>query len=91
METMEAPARGPAFELRNFLDHDGRLRTWPAKRRLQLAALQLLAGKFVDDLLYTEKEVNGLLNLHHAFGDVALLRFATRSRGARGGLGRGSG
>jgi len=66
---------GPAYhEIRNFLDAQGRLKAWPAKRKLQLKAVELLATKFVDDLVYTEKEVNGLLNLHHTFEDPARLR-----------------
>jgi len=62
------------YELRNFLDEAGRLRAWPAKRRLQLIALEMFASKFEDDLVYSEKEVSGLLNLHHTFEDPALLR-----------------
>ena len=61
-------------ELRNFLDSRGRLRAWPAKRKLQLVALEMMAAKFEDDVVYTEREVNGLLNLHHTFQDPARLR-----------------
>jgi hypothetical protein len=72
-------------EIRNFVDSQGRLRQWPAKRRLQLASLDMLAAQFEDDVVYTEREVNGLLNLHHTFGDAALLR---RELFERGHLGR---
>lgn len=60
--------------VRNFLDGSGRLSAWPAKRKLQLAALEVLASKFEEDLVYTQREVNGLLNLHHTFEDPARLR-----------------
>jgi hypothetical protein len=75
--TQEAGARASVAEhpeIRNFVDSRGRLRQWPAKRKLQLVALEMLASQFEDDIVYTEREVNGLLNLHHTFGDAAMLR-----------------
>jgi hypothetical protein len=72
--TLAAAAGGECHELRPFLDGAGRLKAWPAKRKLQLAALEMLASRFEDDFLYTEREVNGLLNLHHTFEDPARLR-----------------
>ena len=86
--TMEADRPVSAVghpEIRNFVDSEGRLHQWPAKRRLQLAALEMLASHFEDDIVYTEREVNGLLSLHHTFGDAALLR---RELFERGHLGR---
>jgi hypothetical protein len=60
-------------ELKQFFDHEGRLTQWPAKRSLQLVALDYLSSKF-ESKVYTESEVNALLNLWHTFGDPALLR-----------------
>ena len=34
------------LELRNFMDEKGRLKSWPAKRKLKLVAIQYLATKF---------------------------------------------
>lgn len=61
-------------EIANFLDTQGRIRVWPAKRRVRLAALQYLAGKFVCGRAYTEKEVNAVIEAWHTFGDYFLLR-----------------
>ncbi|MGN0608851.1 MAG: GNAT family N-acetyltransferase [Oscillospiraceae bacterium] len=60
--------------LKNFLDSDGRLITYPAKRKMKLYALVYLSGKFEKDRVYTEKEVNSLLNEWHTFSDPATLR-----------------
>ncbi|MBD2256105.1 DUF2087 domain-containing protein [Pseudanabaena sp. FACHB-2040] len=73
-----------ATELKNYLDDQGRLKTWPSKSRkgrLQQIALEYLAAKFEPDFLYNEREVNALLNQHHTFGDPALLRRELFERG----------
>lgn len=72
------------IELKNFLDDQGRLKTWPSKRRrsrIQQVALEYLATKFEPGLFYNEREVNALLNQHHTFGDPALLRRELFDRG----------
>lgn len=55
----------------NFLDGEGRLKTWPSKRVKKLAALVYLGGKFVPGRRYTEREVNELLLSWHLFQDPA--------------------
>jgi addiction module RelB/DinJ family antitoxin len=61
-------------ELRNFLDEQGRLKRYPAKRKRQIYALIYLASKFERDRLYTEIEINHLISSWHTFNDWALLR-----------------
>lgn len=64
-------------ELHSYLDSEGRIIRWPSKRnraRVQTLALWYLASKFSTGIVYTEKEVNALLNQHHTFSDPALLR-----------------
>lgn len=61
-------------ELRNFLDEKERLKSWPAKRKLKLLAIEYLATKFKEGIEYTEQEVNSILNDFHNFNDHALLR-----------------
>lgn len=61
-------------ELKNFLDAEGRLVRFPAKRNMKLEALAYLAEKFEKDKKYTEKEVNELLLEWHTFHDPATLR-----------------
>ncbi|HIV19572.1 MAG TPA: DUF2087 domain-containing protein [Candidatus Merdivicinus intestinigallinarum] len=61
-------------KLENFLDKENRLIAFPAKRKMKLQALFYLASKFEEGKIYTEKEVNELLNRWHTFGDPATLR-----------------
>jgi hypothetical protein len=61
-------------ELRPFINDDGRLTQWPARRKVQGMAIAYLATKFEAGREYREREVNELLLEWHAFGDWALLR-----------------
>lgn len=63
-------------QLKNFLDEDGRLVKFPAKRGMQQEALAYLAEKFQPERTYTEREVNELLERWHTFRDPATLRRA---------------
>ena len=60
--------------LATFIDSKGRLTAWPAKNRLQSAAIEALAGRFEPGRTYTEAEVNSLLDRFHTFRDPVLLR-----------------
>ena len=60
--------------LRPFLDRDGLVTDWPAKRKGQQAVLEYLVSKFALDEHYTEAEVNDLLNQWHTYNDPAYLR-----------------
>lgn len=60
--------------LKNFLDAENRLTAVPAKRKMKLYAFYYLSTKFEEDKLYTEKEVNELLNAWSCFCDPATLR-----------------
>ena len=77
-----APARGPRDPalsaaadraLRQF-DAQGRLARWPTRRALQVLVLWGLWLRFDAKRRYSEREVNEVLNAHHAFGDHCLLR-----------------
>jgi hypothetical protein len=61
--------------LKGFLDKDSKLKTWPSRkhREKQLLALEFLAAKIEMGREYSEKEINGILNQNHTFGDPALL------------------
>lgn len=63
-------------QLSNFLDSQGRLVKFPAKRAMQQEALAYLAAKFQPEAEYTERQVNELLGCWHTFGDPATLRRA---------------
>lgn len=76
--------------LRNFLNADGKLTAFPAKRKMKIYALFYLSEKVEADRDYTEREINDLLLSWHTFGDPATLRrelydyhFLDRSRDGR--------
>ncbi len=60
--------------IERFLDEEGRLKTWPAKRAPREEALRYLAGKFELGRDYTEHEVNAILASWHTFEDLFILR-----------------
>ena len=62
------------YILRNFMDADGKLTAFPAKRKMKLYCLIYLAEKFEEEKDYTERQVNDLLLSWHTFADPATLR-----------------
>lgn len=62
--------------IRQFFDPQGRLIQFPAKQKKKLPALRFLAGKFTPGKVYSEAEVNALLDDYHTFHDPATLRRA---------------
>lgn len=65
---------GSMAELKTFLDDSGRLTALPAKRKMKLHAFIYLSDKFIKGKVYTEKEVNALINEWHTYGDPVTLR-----------------
>ena len=65
---------GHTKHLDSFLDAEGRLTRFPAKQKMQLEALSYLAEKLEPGRVYTEPEINDLLNEWHTFRDPATLR-----------------
>ena len=60
--------------LRNFLNAEGKLTAFPAKRKMKIYCLFYLAEKFEAGKDYTERQVNDLLLSWHTFADPATLR-----------------
>lgn len=60
--------------IRGFLDAEGRLKQYPARRKPRLLALGYLASKLEADRRYTERELGERLDAWHTFGDRCLLR-----------------
>ena len=60
--------------IKHFLDPQGRLTLFPAKRKMKIICLFYLAQKFEKERQYTEREVNDLLLSWHTFADPATLR-----------------
>ena len=69
-----APLVSELLELESFRDTKGRLKAWPRKRRLQRAALEMMAERFEAGKEYSEAEVTAELAEEHSFNDPALLR-----------------
>jgi hypothetical protein len=62
------------LEIRKFQDQEGKLTLFPAKRRNKLISLFYLATKFEPDIIYTEKQINEIIEANHTFQDKWLLR-----------------
>jgi hypothetical protein len=61
-------------DITRFLDNEGRIKQYPAAAKNKLLVLEYLSGKFEEDRIYTEKEVNAIIDKWHTFGDYFLLR-----------------
>ncbi len=53
---------------------------WPKKPSVKKIVINWLSNKFNGEIKYSEKEVNEILDRHHSFNDVALLRRELISR-----------
>jgi len=60
--------------LLRMFDASGKLARWPSKRSQQELCLWVIWSKLPGRQVFTEKEINLLLNDNHLFGDHALLR-----------------
>jgi len=61
-------------ELKSLMNREGKLRSWPAKRKKQLIFLDYLASQFPSKTEFNENQINEFLNKFHSFLDPALLR-----------------
>lgn len=74
------PPPGPAIDhvllarLMRLYDSDGRLTRWPSKASHRLPCLWVLWSEIPARQVFTEAEINRLLQARHLFGDHALLR-----------------
>lgn len=57
-----------------FLDSSGKIKQIPVPNRTKIPVLAYLTGKFEEDRIYSEKEVNGIINEWHTFEDYFILR-----------------
>lgn len=68
-------------ELGKFLDHEGRITQFPSKHRNKFLVLLYLSKKFEADRIYTEKEINEIIEEYHSFGNKWMLRRELIDRG----------
>ncbi len=57
-----------------FLDAEGKVVQIPAKNKKLKAILHYLATKFDKGVIYSEKDVNNIIDQWHVFGDYFILR-----------------
>lgn len=57
-----------------FLDENGKIKQLPVPNRTKMPVLAYLAQKFEEDRIYTEKEINTIIDEWHTFGDYFILR-----------------
>ncbi len=60
--------------LGNLLDENERVKRWPAKQKFKIQVVEYIYEKFEDDIIYTEKEVNEIIEKWHTFGDYFMIR-----------------
>ena len=53
---------------------------WPKKPSVKKIVINWLSNKFNGEIKYSEKEVNEIIDRHHSFNDIALLRRELISR-----------
>ncbi len=61
-------------KLKNFMNKDGQLTAFPAKRKLKIYCLHYIASKLTPGVRYTEKELNAEIDKWTEFHDPATLR-----------------
>lgn len=57
-----------------FLDESAKIKQLPAPNKTKLLVIEYLTGKFEQGRIYTEKEVNEIINQWHTFHDYFILR-----------------
>lgn len=60
--------------IKNYLNEDGKLISYPSKRKLKIAAMFYIASTIDEGVKYSEKEINDVINKICCFNDAALLR-----------------
>jgi hypothetical protein len=60
--------------LKSIKNADGMITRWPRKKEEKEAVLEYIRCKFEQGKIYSEKEVNEIINKWHSFGDYALIR-----------------
>jgi len=53
---------------------------WPKKPSVKQMVINWLSNKFNGEIKYSEKEINEIIDRHHSFNDIALLRRELISR-----------
>ncbi len=62
------------MSIESFINEKGQIKTWPSKFAKKREIVEYLADKFAFDIIYTEKELNAVIEKWHTFNDPILLR-----------------
>ena len=57
-----------------FLDENQKIKVWPKRKDDKNLVVEYLASKFENDRIYSEKEINEVIQFWHTFNDHTLLR-----------------
>ena len=66
--------------MKKLINDDDKIINWPKKTVDKEAVIIWLSEKLRSNKIYSEKEINSIINKHHLFNDVALLRRELVSR-----------
>ena len=66
--------------MNKLLNEFDKIIRWPKKPSVKKIVINWLSNKFNGETKYSEKEVNKILDRHHSFNDIALLRRELISR-----------
>ncbi|MEZ4357779.1 MAG: DUF2087 domain-containing protein [Eubacteriales bacterium] len=67
-------SRKKSVSISPFLDDEGKIIKIPSPNRTKIPLLEYLAGKFTVGKMYSEKEVNQIIDKWHTFKDYFILR-----------------
>ena len=71
---MEKTIQAYNKKLDNYYDSEGRLIQYPSKRPMRIIVLIKITEQMDANRKYTEKEINEIIRLNIAFGDIELIR-----------------
>ena len=60
--------------MNNLINELDQIYRWPKKPKDKEHVISFLSSKFESNKKYTEKEVNSIIDNHHLFSDIPLLR-----------------
>ena len=67
--------------IERLLDNFGMIIRWPKKPSQKQMVIKHISSKFELDRVYSEKEINSILDQSHSFNDTPLLRRELVGRG----------
>lgn len=60
--------------IKNYMNEEGKLTSFPSKRKLKIAAMFYIASSIDEEVMYSEKEINETIDKLCCFHDAALIR-----------------